>query len=126
MLRDRLLRNPLAVQRITRRADSANEVGLAKRKPKSANVDIDRAKLDLLATRGIDGLEGQGTLGVRPYRFEELLAGQDSAGPLKQVAEQPILGRSEMDGVAVATYAMGSKIHFEAAMLEPLTGERRA
>ena len=62
-------------------------------------MDVDGARVDV----GI----------VTPDRVEQALAREDSGGMLHEVAEQPELGRSELDGPAAAPDPMRFHVHLK-------------
>src|SRR5258708_3960399 len=101
--RDRWCGKPsltLDVQCISGGANGADHVGVivaVERDTKPADMHVDGARLD------IDILA--------PYRVEQLLAREDAAGMLHEVAQQAELGRAEMDRLAAADHAMGHEIN---------------
>ena len=74
-------------------------------------MDVDGARLD------IDVLA--------PHRVEQLLAREDAAGMLHEMAQQAELGRAEMDRLAGARHAMRHQVHHDVGVAQRLVGQRR-
>src|SRR6185503_14910228 len=88
------------------RADQILMAALIQRLAQAADVDIDRAQLDL----GV----------AAPYRVQQLLAREDAAGSLEEEAQEPELGRAEMDRLASAADAMRREIERKIAEAQDL------
>src|SRR5215469_12294960 len=89
------------VARGPHRADQVLVPAFIERLTQAADMDVDRAQLDL----GV----------ATPHRIEQLLAREDAAGALEEEAQQPELGRAEMDRLAGAADAMRREIEREIA-----------
>src|SRR5271163_3773726 len=90
------------VERVAGRAYRADRVALVvgiERAAQPADMDVDRARLDI-------------DVGA-PHRVEQLLAAEHPAGMLEQIAQQAELGRAEMDVAAVALDPMAGDVHHD-------------
>ena len=95
------LGNPFRVERIASAADGADDVRIAQRQAQAADVDIDRAELDILA--------------VRPDGLEQLLARKDAAWIFEEVTQQAIFGGPELDGLAVSVLSVRARQRTDAS-----------
>ena len=59
---------------------------------------------------------------LAPHRVEQLLAREDAAGMLHEVAQQAELGRAEMDGLAAADHAVRHQVHHDVGVVQRLVG----
>src|SRR5271165_309353 len=92
------------VERVARAAHGANRVDLGipiERPAQSADMDVNGALVDIDVTP--------------PHAIEQLLAREHTTGPLHQIFEQPVFGRTELDRPAGARYASLLPVHFEVA-----------
>src|SRR5690348_7394018 len=99
----------VAVEGVSRSADRADDIETAttiERFAQAADMDIDGAQLDL----GI----------AAPHAIEQLLAREDTAGPLEEKAQKAELGRAEMDRRVAARHAMRREIHGDIAEAQGL------
>ena len=66
---------------------------------------------------------------LAPHRVEQLLAREDAAGMLHEVAQQAELGRAEMDRLAAARHPVRDQVHDDvgvaAAPRRPAPGRMR-
>ena len=63
---------------------------------------------------------------MRPHRFKQLLARENSAGVFEEMAQQAIFGRAEADRLAVAAHAVRGEVHFKPGIIKHFGGQRRA
>src|SRR5207302_628370 len=105
-------RSGLDVERVTGRADGADQVHLpiaVERLAQAADMNVDGAGVDFRI--------------VSPDRVEQPLAREHPARVFEEMLEQPKLGRAKRHLLAAAANAMGGHVHFDVRISELLSGE---
>ncbi len=73
-------------------------------------MHVDRARLDINV--------------LAPHRVEQLLAREDTAGMLHEVAQQAKLGGAKMHRLAAADHTVGDQVHDDVGVGKRLVGQR--
>src|SRR5205823_6154465 len=105
----------LAIERIARRANRADQVGTragVERLAQPADMDVYRSRINL----GV----------VAPDGFKQAFAREHTTRMLQEMLEQPELRRAKRDGVASPANAVPRDVHFDVRVTELLAGECRA